>query len=149
MRSERYMRLFIVFAMSFSLFLPVHKDVGMFAEQIVGFASYVPNPWAFIYLWFPLVLLCNTLLLFTFSRGLQRIYRVSLFLYLPLEWIRALLIGVQVVGLQVGHWVVPAVVSAAALVEVFFMIRDRQKKRRRPAETLDQVPAQREEHIVG
>lgn len=93
------------------------------ANYTVGLAGWL-NVFSFLSLLSaPLLILLNVCLAVRPFGGLKMLYRILMLILLPLTWYLAFIIDPDWRGM--GFWANIAVVSAAALLEIFFVARER------------------------
>lgn len=143
--SERRLRAILAIAMLVTLFLPVDppRTTGVNLTFILWYsmealASFIGVPGIALIDWLrlvlfllgilgvPLLILLNLCLLARSFRGLRIVYRIFLLILLPLTSYGAFQLDPG--WRAVGFWAYIAVISAAALIEIFFVVRERLKK---------------------
>jgi hypothetical protein len=118
---EYRVRLVLAAAMFVALFLPLHPQVGPVLTWIVGAVLYTPAAIRFVLLSYPCLILLSAYLAFSPTSKLKIVYRVLLFVYLPLKWVQTLSNVTSEV--QIGYWAEPVLLTVAALVEILLLVR--------------------------
>jgi hypothetical protein len=130
---EDRVRLVLTAVMFVTLFLPIHPDAGPVLNGIVFvILSNQPAAAWFIVLYYPFLILLNAYLAFSPGSKLKIVYRVLLLIYLPPKWL--LTIENMTPENQVGYWAEPVVVSVAALVEIFLIVKGWLEKGKTPTQ---------------
>lgn len=139
---ERVLRLALVGITFAILFLPYQGDTG---ESVLGISYWysmeilavlfgsilntiLGTVMLLFFLTLPMLILLNTFLMIFPSQGFRKLYRIFLLVFIfPLKWLITF-IDLSEGSWGIGFWASLAVVTAATLMEITFMISERRKK---------------------
>jgi hypothetical protein len=139
--SRRDLRKILAGIMLLTLFLPMDPEVGpnllgifWYSLELLATVSGQSNfdelvfvSGALLYFYaVPILILLNVCSLVFPIRGLEALYRISLLILCPLIWWFVIFILPPFRG--IGHWANPVVVSAAALLEIAFLVRESMRR---------------------
>jgi hypothetical protein len=108
-----------------TLFLPIDPEITSNWAFILFHSLETPLCTPFL-LAVPILILCNVLLMVFPSDRVKKVYRIFLLVLFPLVWFGTLITTPPFRG--AGFWAKPAVVSAAALLEIVFVLWERREK---------------------